>query len=114
MTMEPKANVFVSTVEEAAKGAPNAVADGSTGTEAWEISAESIAVLHYVLLGANCKLSSVSSAVSLLSGELGQPRLSRSRRGCPQLRGERCTQPGDRRHELGWRELDPLPVGVTV
>jgi len=51
MVRQPKANVFVTTPAEAAKGATSAVADGVHGSDLCGIGFESIAALQSVLLG---------------------------------------------------------------
>jgi hypothetical protein len=51
MVPHPEANVFVTSETEAASGACAAVADGVTGADLSGIRAESVAALHYALLG---------------------------------------------------------------
>lgn len=47
----PKANLFVVSPEEAAKGALSAVPDAVNGADLYGIDADSIAALHYAMLG---------------------------------------------------------------
>jgi hypothetical protein len=51
MVPHPKATVFATSPEEAARGALSVVADGLVATDLSGIYAESVAALHYALLG---------------------------------------------------------------
>jgi hypothetical protein len=46
----PKANVFVASPEEAARGALSAVPDGVNGADLYGIDSDSVAALHYALI----------------------------------------------------------------
>jgi hypothetical protein len=59
----PKANVFVASPEEAASGALSAVPDGVNGADLYGIGVESIAALHYALIGQEYQADSIDPTV---------------------------------------------------